>query len=288
MNYWQESKDNIYVAAHRGWCEKYPENTMPAFKAAAELGVDQIETDVRITSDGELVLIHDHMVDRTTDGTGEVAKMTLAELKQLDAGIKKGEEFKGTKIPTLIEFMEYVKDFPMITIDLELKVMDVKENQKGSSNDDIFVICGKEYTRIELSHYVCDRVVEIVEKYNFGDRVVFNTFGGKLQDYINEKYNGKYKQHVYYPISYMAPPEKDVYSYAFCCCMFPEERGNGEFMASKKAFDEMIARGVEPWAGADVKDEKGVDVAIERGATLITCNNPDEILKLLRERGKHA
>ena len=60
------------VAAHRGFSEKYPENTMEAFRAAIELDVDEIETDVRVTADGELVLIHDETVNRTTDGTGKV------------------------------------------------------------------------------------------------------------------------------------------------------------------------------------------------------------------------
>jgi glycerophosphoryl diester phosphodiesterase len=58
MNYWTEGKDYIYVAGHRGFPEKYPENTMESFRAAIEAGVDQIETDVRVTKDDELVLIH--------------------------------------------------------------------------------------------------------------------------------------------------------------------------------------------------------------------------------------
>ena len=279
MNYWNESKDNIYVAAHRGWCSVYPENTMEAFKAAVKIGVDQLETDIRITSDGELVLIHDHKVDRTTNGTGEVSKMTLEELKDLDAGSYMDEKFKDCKIPTFIEFMEYVKDFPYLTLDLELKVRDV-----DGQNDEIFEICGKKYTRIELAYYVCDRVIEIIEKYNFSDRVILNTFGGKLHDYIYKKYNGKYKQHVYFPMKYMTECEIDPYTYAYACCMFAEDEG---IMATKKAFDIMQKKGVGTWAGAGVKNAEGVDMAIERGATLITCNNPDEILKLLKERGKH-
>jgi len=59
MNFWTQSKKNIYVAAHRGWCSEYPENTMASFRAAVEIGVDQIELDVRMTKDGELVVIHD-------------------------------------------------------------------------------------------------------------------------------------------------------------------------------------------------------------------------------------
>ena len=74
MEYFKEGKRNIYVAAHRGWCSKYPENTMIAFQKALELGVDQIETDVRVSADGELVLIHDATVDRTTDGEGLVCE----------------------------------------------------------------------------------------------------------------------------------------------------------------------------------------------------------------------
>ena len=59
-------------------------------------------------------------------------------------------------------------------------------------------------------------------------------------------------------------------------------------MAEKSEFDRMAALGIQPWAGACVKDEKTVDMAIERGATLITCNNPDVILDLLRKKGYHA
>ena len=106
MNYWKQSTDNIYVAAHRGWSEKYPENTMLAFREAIKLGVDQVETDIRLTKDQELVLIHDGKVDRTTNGTGKVCDMTLAELKSLDAGSWKGEEFTGSRIPTLVEFLK--------------------------------------------------------------------------------------------------------------------------------------------------------------------------------------
>ena len=90
MSIWKEDGDYIYVSGHRGWFDKCPENTIESFQAALDLGVDQIETDIRVTKDGELVLMHDATVDRTTDGTGKVIDYTLAELKQLDAGIHKG------------------------------------------------------------------------------------------------------------------------------------------------------------------------------------------------------
>ena len=121
MNLADKRPDKVYVAAHRGWYNKYPENTMPAFRAAVELGVDQVETDVRISADGELVLIHDATLERTTNGTGKVIDKTLAELRALDAGVWKSLEFKGYQIPTFKEFMEYFATVPNMTLDIELK-----------------------------------------------------------------------------------------------------------------------------------------------------------------------
>lgn len=267
MNYWTQSKENIWVAAHRGWRSEYPENTMPAFQAALDLGVDQIETDVRITRDGELVLIHDATVDRTTNGTGKVCDKLFAELRALDAGSYMGENFRGAQIPTFLELMELVKDHPTVTLDLELKEYPTK---------------GWE----ETAYSVCDRVLRIVDEYGFTDRVVINTFSGKLHEYINGKYGDKYRQHVYYPTTCLGTLTRDPYEYAYCCCMFKALYSDLN-MATKEEFARMESFGVQPWAGACVKDARGVDLAIENGATLITCDNPDVVLNRLRERGYH-
>ena len=264
MNYWNQSEKNIYVAAHRGFSETYPENTMEAFRAAIAVGVDQIETDVRITKDGELVLIHDDLVDRTTNGAGKVEDMTLAELRALDAGIKKDARFAGARIPLLKELFELVKDHPTMTLDLELKEYPTE---------------GREAIAFE----VCDRVLAMADAYGYTDRIVVNSFSGKLNEYVFKKYGKKYRQHVFFPREVLGECTIDPYTYAYCCCMF----GRG-YMSDQRYFDQMRAYGVEPWVGASVRDADGVETAIERGATLITCNNPDEILALLRERGYHS
>ena len=268
MSVWTQSEKNIWVAAHRGWSAAYPENTMPAFRAAAELGVDQIEIDVRVTRDNELVVIHDATVDRTTDGTGKVCDKLLSELKALDAGSHKGAQFSGTRIPTFQEFMDYVKDLPEMTLDIELKEYPTE---------------GREM----LAFDVCDRVLAIVDAYGYTDRVVINTFSGKLHEYIRNKYGKKYRQHVYYPISHLGAVTRDPYEYGYCCCMFKTTYSELN-MAERCEFDRMRSYGVQPWAGACVKDEKGVDLAIANGAALITCNNPDTVLRLLREKGYHS
>ncbi|HOO56250.1 MAG TPA: glycerophosphodiester phosphodiesterase family protein [bacterium] len=100
----------VMKIAHRGATEFAPENTIPSFEKAIEIGFDYVEIDVRYTKDGIPVLMHDPAVDRTTDGTGKVADMTLEELKKLDAGAKYGDgSFKGTPVPTLEEVLIALK-----------------------------------------------------------------------------------------------------------------------------------------------------------------------------------
>lgn len=91
------------LCAHRGAMDTHPENTLAAFREAIRVGAHMIEFDVWVTKDGELVVMHDATVDRTTDGKGRVWDLTLAEIKQLDAGSWKSPEFKGERIPTLKE-----------------------------------------------------------------------------------------------------------------------------------------------------------------------------------------
>ena len=116
--------DSIIIA-HRGLDEIYPENTIAAFKAALKKGM-AIEIDARGTVDEHIVVMHDDTVDRTTNGSGEVAKMTLSELKDLDAGSWWSAEFKGEQIPTLEETLDAVKEHGTAetTLILEMKTLD--------------------------------------------------------------------------------------------------------------------------------------------------------------------
>lgn len=89
--------------AHRGDSGNRPENTLAAFESANEIGADQIELDVQFSEDGELIVVHDAAVDRTTNGHGAVREMTLAELKALDAGAWFAGDYAGQRLPTLAE-----------------------------------------------------------------------------------------------------------------------------------------------------------------------------------------
>lgn len=92
----------IKAIGHRGVAGLEPENTLRSFRAAMQLGVDTVECDVRLTRDGHAVLMHDHAVDRTTDGAGPVSAFSLDEIRSLDAG-------SGERVPTLVEFLGLIR-----------------------------------------------------------------------------------------------------------------------------------------------------------------------------------
>ncbi|MCP2637328.1 hypothetical protein K0817_012250 [Microbacterium sp. HD4P20] len=98
--------DAAFIASHRGGAANAPENTLPAIAAALSSGFDYVEVDVALTLDGHPVLMHDATVDRTTDGHGRVAELTLAEVRELDAGSWFSADYAGTRVPTLEEFLD--------------------------------------------------------------------------------------------------------------------------------------------------------------------------------------
>ncbi|MCP4036078.1 MAG: glycerophosphodiester phosphodiesterase [bacterium] len=107
------------VSAHRGASQSHPENTLAAIRAAVEAGAQQIEIDLRSTADGELVLMHDKRVDRSTDGRGEVAELAFEQLRELDAGEWHDARFAGERIPTLAEALDAIPRDRWINLDVK-------------------------------------------------------------------------------------------------------------------------------------------------------------------------
>ncbi|MBN3553727.1 glycerophosphodiester phosphodiesterase [Fictibacillus nanhaiensis] len=114
-----DPSEQVQTVAHRGAAGYAPENTMAAFHKGVDMKADYIEIDVQETKDGELVVIHDVTLDRTTNGTGYVKDHTLEEIRQLDAGSYFGEEFKGEKVPTFEEVLDEFRGKTGILIELK-------------------------------------------------------------------------------------------------------------------------------------------------------------------------
>ncbi|GAY77023.1 glycerophosphodiester phosphodiesterase [Sporolactobacillus inulinus] len=108
------------VYAHRGSKCNCPENTLPAFEEAIRVGSDGIELDVHLTKDQQVVVMHDEKIDRTTNGKGQIKTYTLDALKKFDAGSWFSPKFKGTRIPTLTQVLEFIADYQGV-LNIELK-----------------------------------------------------------------------------------------------------------------------------------------------------------------------
>lgn len=138
------------ILAHRGDSAHAPENTMAAFELALRQGADGFELDAKLSGDGQVVVIHDQTVDRTTQGSGRVREMKLAELRELDAGSHFDVAFKGELIPTL---------------------------------DEVFAAFGKEtFINVELTNYASpfdalpEKVAELVKRHDLSQRILFSSF----------------------------------------------------------------------------------------------------------------
>jgi glycerophosphoryl diester phosphodiesterase len=117
------------IFAHRGASQIAPENTLPAFEAAAALGADGVELDVQYSSDGKLMVFHSLTLEATTDGQGRVSAHTLAELRALNASRHFGPSFAGVRIPTLDEVLDLLAN--RLIINIELKVPDLPSTTLG-------------------------------------------------------------------------------------------------------------------------------------------------------------
>lgn len=144
-------KNQPLILAHRGANQYAPQNTIPAFKKAIELGADGVEFDVQMTLDGVLVVCHNFTVDQTSDGSGFISEMAFSELRQLDFGSWFSPEFSGTKIPTLEEVLDTVKDMKLINI--EIKRPSVPHRQD-----------------------VVQKTVDTIRRYSISDHLVVSSF----------------------------------------------------------------------------------------------------------------
>lgn len=258
-------RNAIPVAAHRGNSRYYPENTLVAFRSALELDVDMLEIDLHMTSDGELILMHDHKVDRTSNGTGLIREKTLAEMKALDAGSWKGPEFAGEQVPTFREFLELVKDYKEMLFNVELK------DYPADSGD--------------FAYRSAEMAVAMCKEYGIFERCVFNTWSGELNEWLVEKYDGQIMIHAYSPQELMGRNQKRfVHDYAYCVCFFGIP---GKRVVRKDFFTLCKAYGVEPWCYFPNEDPALYDEALENGCMLFTANDPKWLMDYLRSKGLH-
>lgn len=259
----QESERNIMLVGHRGIRALYPENTMLSFQKALEMRFDLIEFDVHFTRDKVLVVCHDATIDRTTNRTGAIRDMTLEELSQVDAGVRKGAEFAGQRIPTLREVLTLMASAPYeVLLNVEIK---------------------------DYDHEVIDATIAMLKEFGMDQRAVMACFNAEVIAYIQEAHPAMRTQGFPQRIMERATPANFRFTEAFFDRMFgmgiPVAHGDMALIKSDVAFAK--AHDIRPWLFCTDDRESAVR-AVEAGATNITCNYPYPAIEYLIEQGLHA
>ncbi len=184
-NYWTQSRDHIAIIGHRGARALYPENTMVSFEKAVEMGVDGIETDVHMTTDGQLVLHHDDLLDRTTTGSGPIEAYSYKELMEFDAGVRFSPKYAGEKIPRLEEFLDLVQNTDLL-LNVEMK----------------------DYRPEALR-----KTIETLDRYGLRDRYVIASFSATVTTMAHKLYGVKTQGFPLYMVKYLTA-ETELHYYA--------------------------------------------------------------------------
>jgi len=164
------SRPGPYVIGHRGASGYAPENTMVSFERALALRADAIELDVHPTRDGELVVIHDFTLDRTTSGTGPVAGHTLAEIQALDAGSWFGPAFASARVPALREVLAWARGRTKVVIEIKLgpvwypniEELLLRELDRAAMRGDVLVISFDHFSVQKLKQLAPDVITGVL------------------------------------------------------------------------------------------------------------------------------
>ena len=244
----------VFVIAHRGFSGAAPENTLAAFKKAMEVGSDMIELDVHLSKDGQVVVIHDDTLKRTTSGNGKVVDFSLQELKQLDAGKWFGSQFLEERIPALKEVLELTRG--KIPIHIELKEGDLGR-----------------YTITDLA----DRSLEEVEKAGLLDQVLFGSFNLSAVDRIREK-------HPRLPVALIYNKAWDHPQDATGGRPIPVLSSSGKVLNQANA-SKARQQGMKVFVWTLDKEEH-MEQFLNVGVDGIITNHPDKLIKILQKRFK--
>ncbi len=249
----------INIIAHRGANKRAPQNTIPAFQKAIDMGTDGFETDVHLTKDGVPVICHNYTIDETSNGTGKIGDLTLAELKKFDFGAYYSNEFKGTPLPTLEEFLALAKGKGLKVLNIELKP------EKDEKRREVLV----------------RKTLELVEEYGLSDILLISSFSKEILDYI-KKIDDKCKTALLYPAGYWRaylaalPPYKQLKKLG-CKAAHPQKlciRGNFVEKAHKNNIQ------VNVWT---VNESEEIRKMIRAGVDGIITDCPDRVRNILNE-----
>ena len=255
--------NKIILAAHRGDRKNFPENTMPAFESAVKFGVDMVELDVHMTSDGELVIIHDRNTSRTTGFDGFTNEMTFTKIKELEIDYVFSNKHENTSIPSVKEFIDFIKNTNVL-INWELKDYPCEVG-------DEFAFCA------------ADKLISMIIDSGLAERSIFDSFSDRVLEQVYLKHGHLIPLHGQGIYNCQKSNDKaetkqeELYDW---CCLYPNPNGTAA-MDYPKNFEYCIQNSILPCVC--VKDDlDAYKKYIELGCRMFTSNDIYEADRILR------
>lgn len=276
-----ECKEKVAVCGHRGERVHGIENTMAAMKRAVDLGVDMIETDVRMSRDGNLFLMHNRNLADLTDGSGAVSDHTYMELRAMNAAVRavSSEDFTAPSrepVALLEELLELAADHPSLMLNIELKDM-------PSANK-------------TFAYASADKIAATLARYGLGARTWINSFSGALVQRIYSAYGDTFHYHGFYPWAIMGPMDKAPASFCDIACLLNwKMRPDGTFDTStisvpcpQKWYEDLLSEGIMPLTTSFYTSMETYDDAVRWGSRIIMADDPRLMLDYFRNKGLHS
>lgn len=264
----KDSLDRFLVCGHRGYAGKYPENTMSAFIAAAELGVDLIELDVVSSKDGIPVICHDYELDRTSDGHGLLADYTLEELRQFNMAARSDLAVRPERICTFEEICVLLRKYPELMLNIDMK---------------------------EDDGTIAAKVADIVEQFGYQERVIFNGLNGEgLAAMSDRGFFVEASPDGFYTMRHFDALFQDGVKKAQALCLNANQDVNTENVEKLRSYGVEVWAWCSNWGGQSRRDDgtwSPVDCQscmqnmVDHGITMALCNHPDRCIQFLKERG---
>lgn len=245
-------RNEVLIAGHHGMGGCYPDNTLLSFKEALDAKVDMLILDLRGLRDMTVVIMHDAAVDQTTDGGGEISKMTLEQVKKLDAGIKFGKQFEGLQVPTLQEVCILAKVYQDLIFTLEVR---------------------------DARRETVDTAVDIMRRHGLLARCIFSCCDAEILFYVQEEYNLPTQTFLEEEMIHFKRGLAGTYANALAVAIDAER-------LNRALVRDFERRGVLPWCFC-LDTEEQVEKALRCGARLLICNDPRPAFKTVAKWRLH-
>jgi len=272
--------NQVAVCAHRGDCVHGMQNTMTAFRYAIGLGVDMVETDVRMSKDGQLFLMHDLNLEDLTDGTGRISNHTYEEIRSMNVAVR-GIASDLVSIPDfepvalLEELLDLAVDHPALMLNIEIK-------DKPDEVDEAFA-------------FECARkTADMLATRGLGSRTWINSFSGRIVEWVHTIHGDTFHYHGFFPWHIMGSMQTNPWELCDVACVLNWVlRTDGSVHKQHTVpcpaawYKQLLKIKVMPLTVSFYGDMQAYDDAISYGSRILMADDPAAMLAYVRAKGLH-